>query len=202
MIFTTIFTTIELHRGPLPTFFPPMHLYLAGPDVFLPNPLEMARLKQQICRNYGFVGEFPFDSSLDLTNLTPYDQGMAIYKSNIALMNRCDLTVANMTPFRGPSMDVGTAFEIGYMAAQGKPVYGYTHDGRLYVDRVTAASPGLDADGLSIEAFDMADNLMLEGAIVLSGGVLTRESVAAGLFDTSLRAFEATVKLAAERLLG
>ncbi|MFM7424381.1 MAG: nucleoside 2-deoxyribosyltransferase [Elainella sp.] len=179
-----------------------MHLYLAGPDVFLPNPLSMARLKQEICQTYGFVGEFPFDPTLDLASLSPYDQGIAIYKSNIALMNRCDLIVANMTPFRGPSMDVGTAFEIGYMAAQGKPVYGYTNDGRLYVDRVTAASPGLDADGLSIEAFAMADNLMMEGAIVLSGGVLTRESIPAGLFDTSLRTFEATVKIAAERLLG
>lgn len=179
-----------------------MHLYLAGPDVFLPNPLEMARLKQEICQSYGFVGEFPFDPSLDLANLSPYGQGIAIYKSNIALMNRCDLIVANMTPFRGPSMDVGTAFEIGYMAAQGKPVYGYTNDGRLYVDRVMAASPGLDADGLSIEAFEMVDNLMLEGAIVLSGGTLTREAIAAGLFDTSLRAFKATVKLAAERLIG
>ena len=88
-----------------------IQLYLAGPDVFLPNPLEVARLKQAICQNYGFTGLFPFDVSLDLADLLPVEQGLAIYRSNIALMNRCDLIVANMTPFRGPSMDVGTAFE-------------------------------------------------------------------------------------------
>ena len=173
-----------------------MQLYLAGPDVFLPNPLEVARLKQAICQTYGFTGLFPFDVSLDLTGLSPFEQGMAIYKSNIELMNCCDLIVANMTPFRGPSMDVGTAFEMGYMAAQGKPVFGYSNDGRLYAERVMG-SAGLDANGLSIEAFDMADNLMLEGAIVLSNGCLIREQAA----YTELKAFEAAVKTAAERLL-
>jgi nucleoside 2-deoxyribosyltransferase len=179
-----------------------MQLYLAGPDVFLPDPLAIAKLKQEICQKYGFVGLFPFDASLNLASLTPFQQGIAIYNSNIALMNRSDLIVANMTPFRGPSMDVGTAFEIGYMAAQGKPIFGYTHDGRLYSDRVNAGStPGLDPDGLTIEAFDMADNLMLEGAIVASKGLLLRQQIDAGLFDTELQLFEATVQQAAQLLL-
>ena len=177
-----------------------MQLYLAGPDVFLPNPLEVARLKQAICQNYGFTGLFPFDVSLDLANLLPVEQGLAIYRSNIALMNRCDLIVANMTPFRGPSMDVGTAFEMGYMAAQAKPVFGYSNDGRLYVERVVGEA-GLDAHGLSIEAFEMADNLMLEGAILESNGGLIREQAADSTYYTELSAFEAVVKLAAERLL-
>lgn len=184
-----------------------MQLYLAGPDVFLPDPLAIAKLKQEICQKYGFVGLFPFDANLDLASLTPFQQGIAIYNSNIALMNRSDLIVANMTPFRGPSMDVGTAFEIGYMSAQGKPIFGYTHDGRLYSDRVTSgrsngsSTPGLDPDGLTIEAFDMADNLMLEGAIVTSNGLLLRQQIDAGLFDTDLELFEAVVQQAAERLL-
>jgi nucleoside 2-deoxyribosyltransferase len=174
-----------------------MQLYLAGPDVFLPNPLEVARLKQQICQNYGFTGLFPFDVSLDLANLPPFEQGMAIYRSNIELMNKSDLIVANMTPFRGPSMDVGTAFEMGYMAAQGKPVFGYSNDGRLYVERVLGEA-GLDANGLSIETFAMADNLMLEGAIVASHGCLIREQSAN--YYTELSAFEAVVKVAARLL--
>lgn len=178
-----------------------MQLYLAGPDVFLANPLEVARLKQAICQQYGFTGLFPFDLSLDLASLSPFQQGMAIYQSNIELMNRSDLIVANMTPFRGPSMDVGTAFEMGYMAAQGKPVFGYSNDGRLYAERVAGVG-GLDADGLSIEAFEMADNLMLEGAIALSNGCLIREQAPqATAYYTELKAFEAVVKIAADRLL-
>jgi nucleoside 2-deoxyribosyltransferase len=176
-----------------------MNIYLAGPDVFLPDPLAIAAAKQKICQDYGFVGLFPLDVSLELAGLSPFEQGLAIYKSNIALMNRCDLIVANMTPFRGPSMDVGTAFEIGYMAAQGKPIFGYSNDGRLYTERVAAAQPGWDANGLSIEAFDMTDNLMLEAAIVASGGVLQRQQIDAGYY-TELRGFTAAVQAAARLL--
>lgn len=178
-----------------------MRIYLAGPDVFLPEPLKIARAKQDICQTHGFVGVFPFDASLDLANLSPFEMGIAIYKSNIELMDSCDLIVANMTPFRGPSMDVGTAFEMGYMAAQGKPVFGYTNDERFYGERVAANTPGWDANGMSIESFEMADNLMLEGAIFTSGGVLMREQISSEFYYTELKVFEATVRSAAERLL-
>jgi len=43
-------------------------------------------------------------------------------------------------------MDVGTAVEIGYMHAQGKPVFGYTNVAADYADRC-------DDDGCDIEAF-------------------------------------------------
>jgi len=59
--------------------------------------------------------------------LSAFAQGVAIYRGNVAHMDRSDAIVANMTPFRGVSMDAGTAFEMGYMAAKGKPVLGYTH---------------------------------------------------------------------------
>lgn len=178
-----------------------MRIYLAGPDVFLSDPLKAARAKQEICQRYGFVGLFPLDANLDLSNLSPFEAGLAIYKSNIGLMDSCDLVVANMTPFRGPSMDVGTAFEMGYMAAQGKPVFGYTNDGRFYVERVTASKPGLDANGMSIESFDMVDNLMLEGAIFTSGGIVTLDQVDSEFYYTDLRMFENVVEMAAQKLL-
>ena len=41
-------------------------------------------------------------------------------------MRSCDLLIANLTPFRGVSMDSGTAFEVGFMRALGRPVLGYT----------------------------------------------------------------------------
>lgn len=178
-----------------------MRVYLAGPDVFLPDPLKIARAKQDICQKYGFVGLFPFDNTLELSNLSPFEAGIAIYKSNIELMDSCDLIVANMTPFRGPSMDVGTAFEMGYMAAKGKPVFGYTNDGRLYAERVPEDAPGLDASGMSIEAFEMSDNLMMEGAIFTSGGVLVREQINSNFYYTDLKVFDAALQIAAERLL-
>ena len=177
-----------------------MNVYLAGPDVFLPNPLQAAAAKKAICEKYRLTGQFPFDNTLELAQLLPFEAGLAIYKSNIALMDRCDLIIANMTPFRGVSMDVGTAFEMGYMAAQGKPVYGYSNDGRLYGDRVTATEPGLDEMGQAIESFEMHDNLMMEGAIQTNSGVFRAEQIDRSSYYTELRVFEAVVQIAAERL--
>jgi nucleoside 2-deoxyribosyltransferase len=33
----------------------------------------------------------------------------------------------NCSPFRGVSLDAGTAYEIGYACALGKPVFGYSN---------------------------------------------------------------------------
>ena len=147
-------------------------VYLAGPDVFWPNAKEAGAAKVAICAEYGLQGHFPLDTELDLSGLTPYEAGIAIYRVNIDLMDDADLLIANMTPFRSPSMDVGTAFEMGYMTARRKPVWGYTLDGRLYSDRVQQPNTGCDEQGDAVEQFDMADNLMMIGAINDSKGQL------------------------------
>ena len=179
-----------------------MRVYLAGPDVFLPDPLKMAEAKKEICQNYGFEGVFPFDSNLDLTNLKPRQAALQIYHCNLKLMNSCDLIIANMTPFRSPSLDAGTAFEIGYMTALGKPIFGYSNDGHLYGERVmNKTSETLDDRGMLIEDFEMMDNLMLEGAIISSDGDVVCETVEPQNYYTELRVFEKVVKIAAQKLL-
>ena len=35
-------------------------------------------------------------------------------------MDAADAIIANLTPFRGPSADAGTVYELGYMAGRGK----------------------------------------------------------------------------------
>lgn len=178
-----------------------MRVYLAGPDVFLPDPIKMAQAKKSICQKYGFEGLFPFDPELDLKNLTPREAGLAIYDSNMKLMDSCDLMIANMTPFRSPSLDAGTAFEIGYMTAQGKPIFGYSNDGRLYAERVTNKQTAtLDKNGMFIEQFEMIDNLMLESAIIRSGGAILFDSVEPSQYYTELKSFENIVQIAVKRL--
>jgi nucleoside 2-deoxyribosyltransferase len=98
-------------------------------------------------------------------------------------------------------MDVGTAFELGYMAAKGKPIFAYTNDNRLYSDRLTHSTPDLDENGMSIEPFQMHDNLMLEGAIVTSGGELKTGNSQSEDYYTDLTLFEAVVKIASDKLL-
>lgn len=113
-------------------------VYLAGPDVFLPDALEVGAAKQRLCAEVGLTGVFPLDGPYErLGGLSPSEAGLAAFDICVELMDTCALAVANMTPFRGPSMDVGTAVEMGYMYAQGKPVFGYSNTSGVYSDRVS-----------------------------------------------------------------
>src|SRR5262249_6573531 len=95
-------------------------------------------------------------------------------------MDGADLIIANLSPFRGPSADVGTVFELGYGFAKGLPVFGYSNHPSNYLDRAEAlagpSTPGKDGqeydrDGHAIEDFDLADNLMIDETLEGFGGV-------------------------------
>jgi len=141
-------------------------VYLAGPDVFLPDALEVGEAKKRVCEEHGLVGVFPLDGPYErLAGLTGHHAGLVAFDICVELMNSCDLGIANMTPFRGPSMDIGTAVEMGYLYAQGKPVFGYTNSSHSYRDRVAP-------DGVMVEPFDLCDNLMAPGTVHRSTGIL------------------------------
>ncbi len=186
-------------------------IYLAGPDVFVRDTNELGEAKKAICAAHDFVGMFPLDKVLDLAGLTPVEAGLKISQANEALMLTCDLIIANMTPFQGPGMDGGTAFEMGFMRALGRPVLGYTNDGRLFAERLRVfAGDGLrrtvrpegdeDGDGMLIEDFAMVDNLMMHGAVLACGADVDVAAMAdAGPGDARFRgleAFTATVRRA------
>lgn len=182
-------------------------IYLAGPDVFLADALALAERKKALCSAYGFEGVFPLDKSLDLSGLSPRDKGLAISLGNERLMDSCDVIIAQMTPFRGPGMDGGTAFEMGYMRAQGKPVLGYSNVAAFYAERVRLFHAGRlrprpsgsleDPNGLEVEAFDLADNLMMHGAILSSGAEIEIGEAAVAERYTALDAFERCLAIAA-----
>jgi len=159
-------------------------IYLAGPEVFLPDPQACAAAKKRLCAAMGMEGVFPLDANLDLSGLDGPAAGARIAAANEDLMRSCDALIANMTPFRGPSMDVGTAYEMGFMRALGRPVLGYTNASPLFAARTRAALDGAvrtragggveDADGLLIEDFGMVDNLMMAAAVTASGAEVVR----------------------------
>lgn len=156
-------------------------IYLAGPEVFLPDAVEVLAAKAALAREAGFDPVTPLDNELE-EGATPFDTGMAIYLANKRLMDGCDVVIANLTPFRGPSGDVGTAFEVGYMTARGARVLVYSNSdmghfkGTRDVHYGGEVSLGDDGqhrgpDGIVLENFGMFDNLMLHGAAQESGGV-------------------------------
>ena len=165
-----------------------MRIYLAGPEVFLPDPLAAGAAKKALCARHGMLGVFPLDAPAPMPSGPP--DWRRIHAANEAHIEGCDVLVANLTPFRGVAADPGTVFELGYMRGLGRPVFGYTHAPADYLARMADAvhdgKTWRDAEGLEIEDFGLAENLMLEGAIAASGGVLLRADRARGWDDLDL----------------
>ena len=128
------------------------------------------------------------------------------------MMDRCVAGLANVTPFRGVSADVGSVYEMGFMRGLGRPVFGYTHDPRPYRDRVAAecryqlrrrpCGVQEDADGMAVEDFQLHDNLMLAGGLVVCGCDPVSISEPYAERFTALTAFERCVANAAAKLTG
>jgi nucleoside 2-deoxyribosyltransferase len=182
-------------------------IYLAGPEVFLPDAVAAGARKQRLCEAMGFDGKFPLDAALDLDGLSKHAQARHISQSNEALMRSCDALIANLTPFRGVSADAGTAFEVGFMRALGRPVLGYSNTTRGYHERSAAFRSGgrrLPFDGdradVAVEDFDLAENLMIEIAIEASGSRLIVNETEPGKEMTDLAGFRACL-VEAQRIL-
>ena len=129
-------------------------VYLAGPDVFLSD--NTAERKKSLCVAAGLTPLFPLDNEI-----TGPDPAPAIFKANIDMIEACDAIIANVTPFRGPSCDPGTAFEIGYAASLGKGIFCYSADARDLKLRIDQDYPQYCSDGMAIEEFGYQDNLMI-----------------------------------------
>jgi nucleoside 2-deoxyribosyltransferase len=181
-----------------------MKIYLAGPDVFLPDALDIGRRKVELCARHGLTGLYPLDNAVDPT---AKDVSLQIFRGNEAMMIEADAIIANLTPFRGPGADPGTVYELGYMAGRGKLCLGYSNDPSCYADRVRGftvvkAHEGylIDAKGLVVEDFGLADNLMMIHALDLHGCALVTPRTTPADIWHDLTAFESCVRMAARRL--
>lgn len=132
-------------------------VYLAGPDVFFRD--NTGQVKKDLCTQFGLSPLFPLDNEI-----TREDPAPEIFKANLRMMDHCDAVLANVTPFRGPSCDPGTAFEIGYALRSGIPVFCYSSDSRELIQRIEEDFPQCLKDGMSIEDFGNLDNLMISCA--------------------------------------
>ncbi|MEQ8351949.1 MAG: nucleoside 2-deoxyribosyltransferase [Leptospiraceae bacterium] len=161
-------------------------IYLAGPDVFLPEAIEEFSRIKRYASELGFQALSPFDSEKKPDGLKGLELARHIYRENIKLIEKCDFILANCNAFRGPLVDDGTSFEIGYGAARNKTIYGYISV-RLTLPEIVATriplrkhSSGFaqDEDGFLVnEDFGNSINLMMEYAIEESGGQLIEGDV-------------------------
>jgi nucleoside 2-deoxyribosyltransferase len=193
----------------------PPKVYLAGPEVFVRTAAALGAAKVAICARYGLEGKYALDGQADISHLPLAEQGYAIARANEVLMLDCDAGIANLTPFRGAGMDVGTAYEIGFMRGYGKPVFGYTNSALSFFQRVRKFNGGRlnkrprrylgflfeDDRKMGVEEFEFAENLMIEHAIHESQLPIVRAKTKRAVRYTDLSAFEDCVKQAAAILL-
>jgi nucleoside 2-deoxyribosyltransferase len=178
-------------------------VYLAGPDVFLPDALDIGRRKVELCTRHGLIGLYPLDNAIDRA---AKDASLAIFRGNENMMIEADAVIANLTPFRGPGADAGTVYELGFMAGHGKLCLGYSNDPSPYADRVREFTDVnshdarlVDALGLTVEDFGLSDNLMMIHALDLHGCALVVPRQAPADIWRDLAGFESCVRMAAER---
>lgn len=149
-------------------------IYLAGPEVFFPNAAILAEANKATCLAAGFAPLHPIDQ--------PCLEPEHIYRTNIRLLDSADGVIANLNPFRGPEVDSGTAFEVGYAIAQGKPVVGHIKQADTVIERIKAYYGPLvfdagdacwrDSQGNLAENFELPTNLMLAVPVLIVIGTL------------------------------
>ena len=145
-------------------------IYLAGPDVFEPNAIEVGQKLKQLAHQHGFIGLFPLDNIISSQG-TPHEVARAIRDANIKLIKSADIIMANLNPFRGLEPDSGTIFEVGFATALKKEVYCYATDCREMIKRIRdkqqlSAEATICQDGKIIENFKLSHNLMLIDLLV------------------------------------
>jgi nucleoside 2-deoxyribosyltransferase len=173
-------------------------VYLAGPAVFLPDPIVHGAAKMALCERYGLIGVFPIDADAEPIGAPGFDDACRISLGNEDLIKSCDMVIADMTPYHGLSMDVGTAYEMGFARALGRPVAAYSNCALPFITRARAHFGAVDTDplgrpqaqGMALEDFGIIDNLMLHGAVHHSGFAIIAEDVPETERYTSLAVFE------------
>ncbi len=178
--------------------------------VFAPDPRAIFDRMKAICAACGVDGVAPLDGQIGLEGMPPGRQLLQkIVLADIGLMDSLDGAVFCLDGFRrSTEMDAGTAFEVGYMKALGKPIAGWTRDPRPYPEKVegffkdvfglglASAQPGSiggtsgltrDPDGILVHSEGCMQNAMVHVGIELAGGVVAADPDWAEAFTSAVR---------------
>jgi nucleoside 2-deoxyribosyltransferase len=145
---------------------PSPSLYLAGPGVFRRDAEAYGAALKTRCLELGLTPLWPLDNQP--TSSDPAALAREIREMNCAMIRDAAAVIADISPFRGPNMDPGTAFEIGYAVALDKPVFLYSTAAGTLFDRAAVAfdlreagGKSFDPDDLEVEDFGLCENLMI-----------------------------------------
>ena len=146
-----------------------MRVYLAGPNVFMSEPVLRGEVYKKYASKLGLVGLYPMDNEVDFS---ADDPGRIIYEGNKQMLESADVVLANLSDFRGHDPDAGTVWEVAYAVAKGIPVIAYTASEHTLKDRMVLAGQAecidgvwYDSSGRRIENFGNKVNLMLQYSV-------------------------------------
>jgi len=150
-------------------------IYIAGPDVFEKDSIEIGKRLVELCKQYGYEGLYPLDNVVDFSQ-EKHKIAQDIFEANAAMIQQADIVIANLNPFRGKEADSGTVWECGYAHGLGKKVYGYMDSLQDYIDSFSEDEK-FEIDGYFvddkerlIEDFAYPINLMLACSLELVHG--------------------------------
>jgi nucleoside 2-deoxyribosyltransferase len=117
-------------------------------------------------------------------------------------MERADLVIANLTPFRGASADAGTLVELGWFLGRGRPIFAYSNSATPFAERSAALIARVPdpMPGLTVGGFGLPDNLMIPGAVETGGHPVLLPEGGRDLPFDSLEVFARCVAVAARTL--
>lgn len=146
-------------------------LYLAGPELWFPQAASHREAQRLIVEAAGYSMLAP---DAPPTNADPSElTARVLYADRLTRLRTADAGIVNLTPWRGPSCDAATAFEAGFMAALGKPVFAFLNVGGEHEaeygarveDQIGLAADGdgllRDLDGCLVEDFGLPETFML-----------------------------------------
>ena len=148
-------------------------VYLAGPDLWVPDAAAHQRRQAALCVEAGLTA---ITSKLG-AGVTEAERSEVhariLYTEALSDLRRADALIANLSPWRAPSCDPTTAFLAGFAAALGKPVFAYANiaeeeeaDPRGRIEAWMGATPDVDGRwrdgaGAENEDFYLPETLML-----------------------------------------
>jgi len=139
-------------------------IYIAGPDVFERDSIEIGKKLVQLCLDYGYKGLYPLDNVVDFSQ-SKHKIAQDIYDANAQMIEDADIVIANLSSFRGKEADTGTVWECGYAHGLKKDVYGYMDRSSAYIEQFDSkkedAGMFWDDQDRFIEDFDYPINLMV-----------------------------------------
>lgn len=160
-----------------------MPVYFAGPYIFQEKAAAICDTIRHTAMQHGLEPLIPTDNSIPPGE--PHQMAATIRAANYDMIRKSALIIAQISPFRGPNMDPGTAAEIGFATALEKPIILWDVPPTTLADRTRTCIPGCindkAPDGSTIENFGLPENLMIAapgGAIAQCRTLLDAMTVA------------------------